>query len=172
MPIKKIKFNLPTEVILGIDPGFATTGYAFITDDLTIKNFGTIKTLAKKEFSDRLQTIYQDLNYLIKKYRPKAAGVEKIFFAKNTKTAIDVGQARGVILLTLMLNNVPVYEFTPLQVKQATCGYGRADKCQIQNMVKVLFKLTQIPKPDDAADALAIAYTYINSIKFIDKIKK
>jgi len=162
-------FKLP--IILGIDPGFATTGYAFITEDQKILSFGVIKTPAKTEFSQRLKTIHQDLNQLIKKYRPSAVAVEKIYFAKNAKTAIDVGQARGVILLTLMLNNIPLFEFTPLQVKQATCGYGKADKCQIQNMIKSIFKLKQIPKPDDAADALAVALTYLSSKKFNDKIK-
>jgi crossover junction endodeoxyribonuclease RuvC len=97
------------------------------------------------------------LNKLIKKYKPDVLVAEQLFFCKNVKTALLVGQARGVILLTAILNKLPVYEFTPLQVKQSVCGYGKAEKSQVQNMVKVLFKLKSIPKPDDAADALAIA---------------
>lgn len=163
-----------SQIILGIDPGFATTGYAFIKEQnkhQEVLDYGVISTSPKQEFSDRLKYIHQALTTLIKKYKPDAICVEQLFFAKNVKTALNVGQARGVILLTAILNKLPLAEFTPLQVKQAVCGYGQADKCQVQNMVKLLLKLKSIPKPDDAADALAIALTYLQSKNFLDKTK-
>jgi crossover junction endodeoxyribonuclease RuvC len=161
-------------IILGIDPGVATTGYAFIQEEgkkQTILDFGVIKTAAKTEFSLRLKFIYQDLNTLIKKFKPDAVAVEELFFAKNVKTAMMVGQARGVIVLTAIMNDLNVTDFTPLQIKQAVCGYGRADKCQVQNMVKNILKLKEIPKPDDAADALAIALTYLQARNYLEKTK-
>jgi len=162
-------------IILGIDPGVATTGYAFIKSQKSqnqVLDFGIISTSAKQEFSDRLQYIHQSLDALIKKFKPTVIAVEQLYFCKNVKTALLVGQARGVILLTAILNKLPLYEFTPLQVKQSVCGYGKADKNQVQHMVKVLLNLKQIPKPDDAADALAIAITYLNSKSYLDKISK
>jgi len=164
----------PPFTILGIDPGFATTGFAFIKElnkEQEVLDYGVITTTPKQEFSERLKYLHQALTKLIKKYKPDAICVEQLFFAKNVKTALNVGQARGVILLTAILNKLPLFEFTPLQVKQAICGYGHADKCQIQNMVKILLKLKTIPKPDDAADALAIALTYLQSKNFLDKTK-
>jgi crossover junction endodeoxyribonuclease RuvC len=160
-------------IILGIDPGVASTGYSFLKDGLNFEvlDYGVITTSPKELFSQRLKYIHQALTKLIKKFKPDVIAVEQLFFCKNVKTALMVGQARGVILLTAVLNRLPLYEFTPLQVKQAVCGYGKADKCQIQNMVKVLLKLKSIPKPDDAADALAIALTYLHSQKFLAKIK-
>lgn len=160
--------------ILGIDPGIATTGFAFIKEknkEQEVLDYGVISTSAKQEFPERLKYIHQALIKLIKKFQPDAVCVEQLFFAKNVKTALNVGQARGVILLTAILNKLPLYEFTPLQVKQAVCGYGQADKCQVQNMVKILLKLKTIPKPDDAADALAIALTYLQSKSFLDKTR-
>lgn len=156
--MKKIK----NRIILGIDPGFAITGFAFLRekrDGFEILNYGVIKTPSDIDFVDRLKILSKDLNQLIKKYKPDIAGVEKLFFAKNTKTAIDVGQARGVILLSLVQNNIPIIEITPLQVKQGITGYGKADKKQIQDMVKTILKLNSIPKPDDSADAIAVAIT-------------
>lgn len=161
-------------IILGVDPGFATTGFAFIKEknkELEVLDYGVIETSSKEQFPDRLKYIYLALSKLIKKYKPDAICVEQLYFAKNVKTALNVGQARGVILLTAILNKLPLFEFTPLQVKQAVCGYGQADKCQVQNMVKILLKLKTIPKPDDAADALAIALTYLQSKSFLDKTK-
>ncbi len=160
-------------IILGIDPGLATTGYAFIKNGARLEaiDYGVISTSSQQEFPIRLKFIYQSLNKLIKRYQPDVLVAEQLFFCKNVKTALLVGQARGVILLTAILNKLPVYEFTPLQVKQSVCGYGRAEKSQIQSMVKILLKLKSIPKPDDAADALAIALTYINSKKFLDKTR-
>lgn len=160
-------------IILGIDPGLATTGYAFIKEAAKpeVLDYGVISTSSKEEFPTRLKFIHQSLNKLIKKYRPDVLVAEQLFFCKNVKTALLVGQARGVILLTAILNKLPAYEFTPLQVKQSVCGYGKAEKSQVQSMVKILLNLKSIPKPDDAADALAIALTYLNSKKFLDKTK-
>jgi len=163
-----------TQIILGIDPGVATTGYAFIKekkDGFDVLAYGVIATSAKMLFPERLEQIYQNLTKLIKKYRPQAMAVEQLYFCKNVKTALQVGQARGVVLLTAILNKLPLSEFTPLQVKQAVCGYGRADKNQIQYMVKILLKLEEIPRPDDAADALAIALTYLQSKNYLAKTK-
>ncbi|MCX6743259.1 MAG: crossover junction endodeoxyribonuclease RuvC [Candidatus Parcubacteria bacterium] len=161
-------------IILGIDPGVASTGYAFIKEadkKTEILDYGVISTSSKQNFSDRLEYIHQALSKLIKKFKPDVVVVEQLFFCKNVKTALNVGQARGVILLTAILNKLPLYEFTPLQVKQSVCGYGKAEKCQVQAMVKILLNLKQIPKPDDAADALAIALTYLQSKNFLAKIK-
>jgi len=147
--------------ILGIDPGLATTGYGILKKDgskIIAVSFGCIKTSPKMPNAERLKLIHEDLERLIKKYKPEYAGIEQLFFCKNVKTAIAVGQARGVILLTLAENKLPIYEFTPLQVKQNTTNYGKADKKQVQKMLKILLNLKEAPKQDDAADALAIAY--------------
>ena len=147
--------------ILGIDPGVATTGWAIIDfneDGNPIPvDYGAILTAKELTISQRLTEIYSDLNELIKKFNPEYAGVETLLFCNNAKTAIAVGEARGVVLLTLEQNNIPLTEFTPLQVKDAITGYGKADKKQVQQNVKVLCGLEEIPKPDDAADAMAIA---------------
>jgi len=156
-------------VILGIDPGIADTGYGVIKKDkdgnLGCLDYGSIKTKAKDELPERLEIINKEISRLIKKYKPKIAAVEQIFFCKNVKTALVVGHARGVILLTIKQNNIEAAEFTPLQVKQAVSSYGRASKAQVQKMVKLLLGLDKIPKPDDAADALAVAICAANSIK-------
>lgn len=149
-------------IILGIDPGTATTGFAIINREknlpLKVLNFGVITTSPKKTDAERLCEVAEDLEGLIKKYKPEKAGVEKLYFETNQKTAMTVSQARGVILFLLTKNKIPTHEFTPLQVKNTTCGYGKADKKQMQLAVKKLFNLNTIPKPDDAADALAIAF--------------
>lgn len=146
--------------ILGIDPGTATTGFGIITylkNQPKLVDFGVIST--KKELSDaeRLEILAEDLNSLIKKYKPDALGVEKLFLTTNQKTVMTVSQARGVVLLTAQQNKLPILEFTPLQVKNFICGYGKAEKKQIQFIIQKTFKLKSVPKPDDAADALAIA---------------
>ena len=151
-------------IILGVDPGFAITGYGIIESknkdkNLRIIDYGAIRTPKKLLFDQRLLIIYRQLKKIIKKYKPDRISVETLYFAKNVKTAIKVSEARGVILLTANLNDVPILEYTPLQVKQALIGYGRATKMQIQKMVKAIFNLKEIPQPDDAADALAIAVT-------------
>ncbi|OGY91812.1 MAG: crossover junction endodeoxyribonuclease RuvC [Candidatus Komeilibacteria bacterium RIFCSPLOWO2_02_FULL_48_11] len=147
-------------IILGIDPGIADTGYGVITkhgDDYAVIAYGSIKTPAKDGLPARLQRLHRELRMLIKKHSPDIVAVEELFFSKNVKTAITVSHARGVILLTAREAGCLVREFTPLQVKQALVGYGRADKNQIQQMVKTILGLKEIPKPDDAADALAVA---------------
>lgn len=148
-------------IILGIDPGTATTGFALIrklkNNSFEILDFGVIKT--KKTLSDsaRLLELQKDLQKIISKHKPDIAGVEKLFFETNVTTAMTVSQARGVVLLTLEKNKILLHEFTPLQVKSIICGYGKAEKRQVQLMVQKTFGLKNLPKPDDAADALGIA---------------
>ncbi len=147
-------------VILGIDPGYAIVGYGVINSNgLNFRpmEYGAITTKAKTEFSDRLCRIFAGVTEILDKYNPEALVIEKLYFNTNTTTAIDVAQARGVIVLAAKLKGVPVYEYTPLQVKQSVTGYGRAEKNQVMEMVKHLLSLKEVPKPDDTADALAIA---------------
>jgi crossover junction endodeoxyribonuclease RuvC len=147
-------------IILGIDPGIADTGFGVIKKQgeiFTNIAHGSIVTSKNDELSDRLNQLYLELTKIIAKYKPEQIAIEELFFAKNTKTAITVAHARGVALLAAQKSGSKIYEFTPLQIKQALTGYGAADKNQIQNMVKTILKLTDIPKPDDAADALAVA---------------
>ena len=153
-------------IILGIDPGTAATGYGLIKiekGNIQIIDWGCIKTLAGVSPGLRLQTIYGELNKIIKKFKPDVAVIEKLFFNQNVKTALSVGQARGVVLLVVTKYGLEVGEYTPLEVKLALTGYGRAQKRQVQEMVKRVFKMEEIPKPDDAADALAIALCYVHS---------
>jgi crossover junction endodeoxyribonuclease RuvC len=158
-----------SNVILGIDPGIADTGYGLIEKAAGGKFFclayGSIKTKAGLPLADRLEILASELEGLIKKYQPALACVEQLFFCNNVKTALAVGQARGAILLTCRKNRVLLCELTPLQVKQTISGYGRADKKQVQKMVKLLLNLKEIPKPDDAADALALAISAVNQLK-------
>jgi crossover junction endodeoxyribonuclease RuvC len=152
--------------ILGIDPGVAIVGYGILDvskKDLKLIDAGCIITSSKTAHPKRLAEIAAELKHIIKKYNPDILGIEELFFCKNVKTAMKVGEARGVILATAMQANLPIYEYTPLQIKQALTGYGRADKNQIQQMVKVILKLDEIIKPDDAADAVAVAITCANS---------
>jgi len=151
---------------LGIDPGIADTGFGLlkVTPDNRMLPLahGSLRTEAGKDTATRLEEIADGLNKLIAKYKPNLVAVEELFFCQNVKTALVVGQARGVILLTARQNRIAVVEFTPLQVKQAVSAYGRAGKMQVQRMVKMLLNLPQIPKPDDAADALAVAICAAN----------
>jgi len=155
---------------LGIDPGTATTGYGFVRlmpdGELVTVSFGIISTSKDETASARLEIIFDELNKLIKKYKPETAAVEKLFFSRNVTTGIAVGQARGVVLLALQKAGVDSFEYTPLEVKQAVAGYGGADKKQVQEMVRALLQLDKIPKPDDAADALAIAITHLNTKRY------
>lgn len=147
-------------IILGLDPGIAITGYGIIQkerDALACGGFGCIKTRATHDAAERLHDLADQLSNIIQTSRPDTAAIEKIFFATNAKTVISVAQARGVVLETLTRFGIQIYEYTPLQVKQAVTGYGKAEKMQVQKMVKALLRLDRIPKPDDAADALAIA---------------
>ena len=153
-------------IILGIDPGTAITGYGLIKQNrkMDLIDYGCIKTSASLTTAERLKELNNQLNALIEKYKPDMVAVEDIFFFKNLKTAVKVSQARGVILLAAAKLNIPVFECTPLQVKQAITSYGRAEKIQVQKMVKVLLNLKEIPKPDDASDALAVAICCANSV--------
>lgn len=154
--------------VLGIDPGIAITGYGIIEKNgnkLNPITYGCITTTSKNSIDSRLKTIYTDLSQIIKEYSPDIMSIEEIFFAANVKTAITVGQARGVIILSAAISNVIIAEYTPLEIKQALTGYGHADKNQVQYMVQKLLGLTSIPKPDDIADGLAVAICHIHSYK-------
>jgi crossover junction endodeoxyribonuclease RuvC len=157
-------------VILGIDPGTATTGYGLVREredgSLEALTYGVIVTPPKMPAHQRLSLLYHDLNDLLLLHHPDGVAVEKLFFQSNVKTAIAVGQARGVVLLAISEAGLPLSEYTPNEVKQAVAGYGSADKKQVQEMVRVLLALPEIPKPDDAADALAIAITDLNTHKY------
>jgi len=150
------------KIILGLDPGLADTGFGIISklgNKLTFIAAGSIRTAKNKDFIDRLALIYKAVSVLIKKYQPDLVGVEKLYFAKNVKTALDVGQARGVVLLAIAQNHKEIVEFTPLQIKQAIASSGQANKRQVGLMVKTILCLSQVPRPDDASDALAVAIT-------------
>ena len=152
--------------ILGIDPGYAIVGYGMIDFEgqrYATLDYGAVTTPADIYFTSRLEIIYDGINELLEKWKPEAMAVEQLFFNSNTKTAIDVGQARGVILLAARKNNVPVFEYTPLQVKQAVVGFGRAEKKQVMELTKLILHLRAVPKPDDTADALAIAICHAHS---------
>jgi len=158
--------------VMGIDPGIATVGFGVVDrvgSRLVPVQYGTIVTEAGKEQAVRLKEIYESAMALIEKYRPECVAVEKLFFNRNVTTAFSVGQARGILLLAAVQNGLPVAEYTPLQVKQAIVGYGRAEKRQIQQMVRVLLHLPEPPKPDDVADALAIAICHAHSSTLQEK---
>ena len=170
----KILDTASTLRVLGIDPGTATVGWAVLDEmkgEVKAIAFGHIATSPKNTTAERLFEIARDLEQIMKKYKPDESAVEDLFFFKNVKTVMKVSQARGAILLTLEKNCVNVFGYTPLQVKQALTGYGRAEKKQVQAMVKEILKLKSIPKPDDTADAIAIALCHINSRKMMN-IKK
>ena len=153
-------------VIIGIDPGYAIVGYGIINYEkncFSVLDFGAITTPAGMDFPQRLKTIYEDLRYLFDRYHPEAMAIEKLFFNTNKKTAVDVAQARGVILLAAEMSGCECFEYTPLQVKQSVVGYGRAEKKQVQEMTKGLLGLSAVPKPDDTADALAMAICHAHS---------
>ncbi len=151
-------------IILGIDPGTATTGYGIIkikkrSQEIKFLGCGCIKTSPTTSAQDRLKEIYNELNRIIKEHKPRVLAIESLYFFKNAKTVIGVSQARGVTLLAASRKKLPIYEFTPLQVKMNITGYGRAEKKQMQKKMKIVLKLKEIPKPDDAADALGAAVT-------------
>lgn len=153
-------------IILGIDPGTAIMGYGLIEqkgNHLKALTYSCWRTPAHTPLAERLLILYERINAFLKEYHPDHLAIEELFFNRNTTTALTVGHARGVALLAGAQNGIPVYEYTPLQVKQAVVGYGRADKQQVQQMVKGLLRLEQIPKPDDTADALAIAICHAHS---------
>jgi crossover junction endodeoxyribonuclease RuvC len=161
-------------IILGIDPGFAITGYGVVSytgNCFKMLDYGTIQTKADVAFDKRLLFLSEGLSEIISRYSPEAAAIEELFYNTNAKTVIKAAQGRGVGVVTCALKGLPVYEYTPLQVKQAVVGYGRAEKQQVQQMVKAILCLEEIPKPDDAADALAIAICHAHSSKMINYLE-
>jgi crossover junction endodeoxyribonuclease RuvC len=155
-------------LVLGIDPGTAITGYGLVreeADALILVACGAITTPAKQPLPLRLQTIYQELAAIIQEHQPELAAVEELFFSRNARTALAVGHARGVMLLALATAGLEIHEYKPVEVKQAVAGYGGADKRQVQEMVRMLLHLEQVPQPDDAADAVAVAVCHIHSAK-------
>jgi crossover junction endodeoxyribonuclease RuvC len=161
-------------IILGVDPGIATVGFGVVElvgNKYRVLDYGAILTPSDQLFPHRLRAVYNQLNDIIKRYRPDDLAIEELFFNKNVKTAIKVGHARGVEILAAVNHDIEVYEYTPLQVKQAVVGYGRAEKRQVQEMVKILLNLDKIPKPDDVADALAVAICHGSSLKFKESFK-
>ncbi len=156
-------------LVIGIDPGTATTGYGLVKEnedgDLCIVDYGVILTSASLSMPERLLELFRRLQEILLLHRPQSGAVEKLFFQRNVRTAISVGQGRGIALLALAEAGLPVAEYTPLEVKLAVAGYGRADKTQIQQMVRILLGLPELPTPDDAADALAVAICHAHSMK-------
>lgn len=156
-------------LVLGVDPGTATTGFGLVQENqdgsLSLVEYGVISTPADLAMPQRLLELHQKLRQLLLLHQPASGAVEKLFFAKNVTNAISVGQARGVVLLALAQAGLEVAEYTPMEVKQAIVGYGGADKNQVQQMVRALLYLDEIPKPDDAADALAVAICHLHSLK-------
>lgn len=155
--------------IIGIDPGYAIVGFGVLDyagSDFHVVNFGAITTEAHTPFDLRIKTIYDDMCEVLDKYKPDEMGIEKLFFNTNQKTVIDVAQARGVILLSAIERGIKVCEYTPLQVKQAVVGYGRAEKKQVQELTRSMLRLKEVPKPDDTADALALAITHGHSSNY------
>jgi len=159
--------------ILGIDPGYAITGYSiidYIGNKFKLIDSGAVTTPAGVPFPIRLTKIYDEIGMIIEKYKPDAISVEELFFNQNVKTAINVAQARGIVLVVGCKNNIDTYEYTPLQVKQAVAGYGRADKIQVQKMVKTILNVEKLPKLDDITDSMAVAICHAHSSKFAKKL--
>lgn len=154
--------------ILGVDPGYGRLGWGVIDGEKMVGS-GCIETRPGAE-EKRLEQLFRELGELIRKHRPEALAVEKLFWFKNQTTVFGVAQSRGAVLLAAAQVKLPVFSYTPLQIKQAVTGYGRADKNQVQQMVKIILKLKSIPKPDDAADALAAALTHLSSYKLYTKL--
>lgn len=160
---------------LGVDPGTASLGYGLVDsrgDKLFHVDCGCIVTSPHEISQKRLAKIYAELKKIIIDYQPDALALEKLFFGANTKTAMAVGQARGIVLLAAAERKIPVSEYTPLEIKMAVAGWGKADKKQVQQMVKTLLRLSEIPKPDDAADALAVAICHLHSYKLAQLTKE
>lgn len=161
-------------IILGIDPGLAILGYGIINYEgnrFQVLDYGAITTPSTMATPDRLKTIYSELDRIIMEYNPEVVAIEELFFNTNVKTALLVGHARGVAVLSAANHNKEIFEYTPLQVKQGVVGYGRADKSQIQQMVKTLLNLPKVPKPDDVADALAVAICHAHTGNFTEMFK-
>jgi crossover junction endodeoxyribonuclease RuvC len=158
-----------SRIVIGIDPGTAITGYGIIREldsgELVWMSHGVITTPSKWDEPRRLHHLYQSLKKIIAESKPNCCAVEKIFFQKNVKTAFSVGQGRGAALIAIAEADIPMGEYNPLEIKQAVVGYGNAEKSQVQQMVKILLDLEEIPEPDDAADALAVAICYLHSTR-------
>jgi crossover junction endodeoxyribonuclease RuvC len=163
-------------LVIGIDPGTARTGYGLVrlreAEALELVDYGVISTSADQPMCDRLSRLYESLTKLLSKHQPDSAAVEKLFYQRNVSTALTVGQARGVALLALAQAGAPVVEYTPRVVKQAVTGYGSADKRQIQEMVRTLLGMEDLPRPDDAADALAVAICHIHSSESLRRLEE
>ena len=157
-------------LVIGIDPGTATTGYGVVREHpngaLEAVAYGVITTKARQPMPNRLQKLYEEMQTLLSTHKPEAAAVETLFFGKNVTTAITVAQGRGVVLLALAQAGIPIREYKPSEIKQAIAGYGNADKSQVQEMIRQLLNLDSIPRPDDAADGLGVAITDLNSSRF------
>jgi len=156
-------------IVIGIDPGLATVGFGVIKTEkerVTPMSYGCIRTSPDKQTPQRLLEIYNEITSLFEKYKPEVIAVEKLFFSKNVTNGLSVSEARGVIFLAAQQQNIPIFEYSPNQVKQAITGSGRADKKQVQEMIKRLLGLDEIPEPDDAADGLSIALCHVNMQKF------
>ncbi|WP_312699423.1 crossover junction endodeoxyribonuclease RuvC [Sedimentibacter sp.] len=161
-------------IILGIDPGLAISGYGIINysgNKFEVIDYGAVITESTEEFPKRLKKLYDSYMNIFEVYKPEAVAIEELFYNKNTKTAIAIAEARGIHLLAAENKNIPLYEYTPLQVKQGIVGYGRAEKKQIQEMVRVILKLDAVPKPDDVADGLALAICHAHSLKFAESFR-
>lgn len=161
-------------LILGIDPGTAIMGYGLIEQQknrLKAVHYSCWRTAAGSPLAERLLILHEGLSLLLEEYHPDCVAVEELFFNRNTTTALSVGQARGIVLLAAAQQGMPVYEYTPLQVKQAVVGYGKAEKAQVQQMVRSLLSLTEVPKPDDTADALAIAICHAHSFTWLRRME-
>ncbi len=163
-------------LVLGIDPGTATTGYGLVKQSsdgsLAAVAYGAILTPKELPMPERLEKLFQELNQIILLHRPDSSAVEKLFFQKNVKTAISVGQGRGVVLLALAQASLPIGEYTPNEIKQSVTGYGSADKHQMQEMVRMLLDLPKRPQPDDAADALAVAICHLHNSRYQQLIEE
>jgi crossover junction endodeoxyribonuclease RuvC len=159
-----------SRLALGLDPGLATTGYGLVASDgqrLAMVAYGVIRTPAGRPTVERLAKLHRQVAELVERYQPDASAVEELFFSSNARTAMSVGQARGVLLLALAEAGLPVAEYTPMQVKQAVTGYGGADKAQVQEMVRLLLNRSETPRPDDAADALAVSICHHHSARLV-----
>lgn len=165
---------MQTMIALGIDPGTALCGYGIVRavgDDMELVTCGAISTPAKTPLEIRLLKIYNELTALIREFKPEQAAIEKLYFSRNTTTALSVGHARGVAMLAVVQANLKLGEYSPNEIKQAVAGYGGADKYQMQQMVRVLLRLDDVPKPDDAADAVAVAICHLQSARLRELIE-
>jgi crossover junction endodeoxyribonuclease RuvC len=162
-------------LVIGLDPGLATTGYGVVRGDghhLEVVDYGVVRTPADAPLAQRLMMLHDRITELLERHGPGVAAVEELFFSANAQTAMLVGQARGVLLVTLAQGGLDIVEYTPMQVKQAVTGYGGADKNQVQQMVRVLLSMEELPRPDDAADALAVCICHLHSARLSELLQR